>query len=1377
MAAEARDDHPGDRPRTFQEVADVARGTDGVPDDLLRALWEDATGAPGDQLSSLPSDATYRFTFIRGLEREELPTSIPPTSFRLLEEIGRGGTGTVFRAWQEDLDREVALKKLHGKRSSTRQGRKSFLAEAVTVGRLEHPNIVPVYALDSDDEEGLSLAMKLVAGESWCESLHRDEPWEDPDGAVLARHLEILLQVGNAVAFAHSRAIVHNDLKPSNVMIGEFGEVVVLDWGLAVDIAEGDRRRERLHHRSRIRRPCGTPAYMPPELARGDGDAIGVWTDVYLLGASLYEILTGVPPHRGGLLESARQALEPVEPAFPAHVPSALAALCMRALALAPEDRFPSVPVFQEELRTFLRHRESLTIAHRASAALDTLSARTWSGKPARRAVLELYEGFAATVADFRQARTLWASNRRAAEGELAAREAWAHTALRLGDLQLAETQAARLEEEGASAAQEVRAALDTAYDRRRAAERSRRRLRGGLIAALVVAFCGLTLGLVELWRHSASIEEANRRIADKNREVEAALAALEEQREATAARGSIAEDALDALAHEVRVQLIDEGGDARSHRVARAVLDTALRGWQRLRDSHQGADQASLGAARARMQVAELARTVDGDLVRARAELDSAVLILRALDPAERDTRVALAEALTQRSQVDALYQSALEPLRSALASAREAETLARGLVADGEVEARGTLAAALDARGDALVALGAAVPTWEEDSEAAYEESLGLRRALLAEHPEDEAALRALSESLLRVAIQLDTRGESSRAEELLAEMVATESAALERDPTNTRTRRRTSVALLELGRTVQAQGRVEDASELFRQSVVLRRALFHQYPESRRRQQDLDAALRAYGEHLWGQGLRKSALPIYQELLALRERLTPLRDADENRAALIPALRWLARLEASVGEVEAAHEHYREMLSLLRDGRGPDAERALGMGLAEAGKLEEIREDLLAAEQRYVEAEELLLRVLARDPEDEQAARFLPLVRTWLADVGRGGLARKSRLYAQAYADCLARYEADRDDDDALWDLTQAARQLAWVRLNEGRPEESLELARAAVRGVRELGRRAGGPDQTNASELVYALQLEADALQALGDLDGSLDPLHEALDLAILEAEAMPDDPYAQRTVLPVLSRLGLLSRKLQRWEDTVTYDAEQLRRARAIARRFPDREARRAVARALGNLATTELARGRLADARTALDEAREILDELLDTAPSDLGLLEDRAFLLRNLGSWHVADGTPAQALDLLAESDSLFARLLDASPSDTSLLLDRLNVLEEWDAGLVTAGNMTASKRVAMRALHVALELARVDSSEPAQCAPGISHMAVAAACERLGDLDGAIEHAAAALRFHQAVPHDSERVRGGLELIRAELARLRALREPSRD
>ncbi len=297
--------------------------------------------------------------------------SVPGQGERLVVRatLGRGGMGRVMLATQGSLRRDVAVKVLHAAPSV--YARESLLREALVVSRLEHPNIVPVYALGLDDRGRPALVMKRIDGVPWS-ALIKDAQhpaWAarlEQERDRLGAHLRILLAVSEAVHFAHRKGTFHRDIKPDNVMLGEFGEVYLTDWGIAVTTSD-----RITHGESQL---VGTPSMMAPEMLSGDPDKIDARTDVYLLGATLHMALTGHPRHAGTEHHALLRLVEESSPSsYPPSVPPELGALCNRATARDPDARFADAVAFRQALLDFLSHRSSLELSAAASERLGVL--------------------------------------------------------------------------------------------------------------------------------------------------------------------------------------------------------------------------------------------------------------------------------------------------------------------------------------------------------------------------------------------------------------------------------------------------------------------------------------------------------------------------------------------------------------------------------------------------------------------------------------------------------------------------------------------------------------------------------------------------------------------------------------------------------------------------------------------------------------------------------------------------------------------------------------------------------------------------------------------------------------------------------------------
>lgn len=342
--------------------------------------------------------------------------------------LGEGGMGVVHAATQTALDRTVAVKMLHPG-SVASHSALQLLREGRITGRLEHPNVVPVHTLGRDGAGRPLIVMKRIDGTPWTRTLDDVAIEERMSPAFLRTHLGHLRQVALAVHFAHDQGVLHRDIKPDNVMMGAFGEVYLVDWGVAVRLS--DAGPDGVPRARDVRRIEGTPMYMAPEMALGEGDALGAWSDVYLLGATLHHIITGDGPHDGADIRTVltRAFLSP-PPAYEDEVPAELAAIARRAMARGPEDRYESAADFADALDEFILHRGSLELCEegeRRATELETLAASD------ERVDEELEALFHEARFAFEQALRSWPENRRASDGRRKLLEAMVGYELRRG--------------------------------------------------------------------------------------------------------------------------------------------------------------------------------------------------------------------------------------------------------------------------------------------------------------------------------------------------------------------------------------------------------------------------------------------------------------------------------------------------------------------------------------------------------------------------------------------------------------------------------------------------------------------------------------------------------------------------------------------------------------------------------------------------------------------------------------------------------------------------------------------------------------------------------------------------------------------------------
>ena len=343
---------------------------------------------PGGRLpSGTPSAGSGGGTLPDATTKVPTPRA-PETNLRLFEVIGRGGMGLVYRGEQVELGRPVAFKQLLDESNETQRER--FIREARITAQLDHPNIVPVHLLEVPDRRGpIGYAMKLVLGKTLRTLLqeaaeaHEAGRKLDEEHALSTR-LEHFTKICDALSFSHSRGILHRDLKPANFMIGKFGEVYVMDWGVARPIgahagydASGTARQAIDPQLTQVGDVIGSPAYMAPEQADGRNDELDGRADLYALGLILFEVVS---------LRRAVRATNPVELFQMAsgglkaplehiskteHIPRELRAIVDKATAFAPEDRYASVAALAEDVRRFMR-------GEAVSAMRDNVFLKLW---------------------------------------------------------------------------------------------------------------------------------------------------------------------------------------------------------------------------------------------------------------------------------------------------------------------------------------------------------------------------------------------------------------------------------------------------------------------------------------------------------------------------------------------------------------------------------------------------------------------------------------------------------------------------------------------------------------------------------------------------------------------------------------------------------------------------------------------------------------------------------------------------------------------------------------------------------------------------------------------------------------------------------------
>jgi serine/threonine-protein kinase len=339
----------------FQEISSRI-----LPDNLTISL-------DGKETVQGPDESSYRLG----------QTTSSGGRFRLLRHHARGGIGDVFVATDSELHREVVVKQIQPQHADDPASRARFLIEAEVTGRLEHPGIVPVYGLGTNHKGRPFYAMRFVRGQSLKEAIDafhksRRQGKRDQVERRLALHqlLQRFIDVCNAISYAHSRGVIHCDLKPANILLGPYGETLVVDWGLAKFVSGDDATSQGAteltlrpesfssSHQTRVGRAIGTPAYMSPEQSEGRSSKLGPASDVYSLGSTLYCLITGRAPLEDQNIEAILSKLRRGEIKPPRAVnpraAAVLEAIVLKAMALRPADRYPSARALADDVERWL---------------------------------------------------------------------------------------------------------------------------------------------------------------------------------------------------------------------------------------------------------------------------------------------------------------------------------------------------------------------------------------------------------------------------------------------------------------------------------------------------------------------------------------------------------------------------------------------------------------------------------------------------------------------------------------------------------------------------------------------------------------------------------------------------------------------------------------------------------------------------------------------------------------------------------------------------------------------------------------------------------------------------------------------------------------
>ena len=323
-------------PGSGDQTVDLGRGATTVAETVAPADAAVTTQATAEPVAAAPGRLRYF------------------GDYELIRELARGGMGVVYEARQVSLNRVVAIKMILSAHLASEADVRRFYVEAKAAANLDHPNIVPIFEIGEHEDQHY-FSMKLIKGGNLADRI--EDLVRDPEAAA-----GLMATVARAVEVAHHKGIVHRDLKPANILIDEAGQPHVTDFGLAKDLGSGDG----LTKSGAI---MGTPSYMSPEQAQATHRVIGPATDVYALGAILYELLTGRPPFRADTpLDTLIQVVEsqPVHPrSLNTKVPRDLETICLKCLEKTPSKRFRSAQELADDLERFLAGERILSSSRR----------------------------------------------------------------------------------------------------------------------------------------------------------------------------------------------------------------------------------------------------------------------------------------------------------------------------------------------------------------------------------------------------------------------------------------------------------------------------------------------------------------------------------------------------------------------------------------------------------------------------------------------------------------------------------------------------------------------------------------------------------------------------------------------------------------------------------------------------------------------------------------------------------------------------------------------------------------------------------------------------------------------------------------------------
>jgi serine/threonine-protein kinase len=865
--------------------------------------------------------------------------------FRVLRPHARGGLGTVFVALDEELHREVALKQILDQHADDPVSRQRFLLEAEITGGLEHPGIVPVYGLGTYGDGRPYYAMRFIRGDSLKEAItrsHADESLRRDPGRrslELRKLLRRFTDVCYAIEYAHSRGVLHRDIKPGNVIVGKHGETLVVDWGLAKATGHAEpATAERTLMPSSASgsaetlpgQALGTPAYMSPEQARGDLDRLGPRSDVYALGATLYCLMTGKAPFDGDVAPVLRQVergdFRPPRNLDPS-IDRALEAIVLKAMAVRAEDRYASCRALAEDVERWMAGEPVAAYAEPWTRTLTRWLARHRTGVTGVAAAgLALMMGLAAVAAVQAQGKAALAVK----NGELEAanrRVTQANVELGAANGRITEANA---DLEAANA--KVRQRYDLAFE------------------AIKTFHTGVS---EDFLLQEEKLKDLRDRLLRSAQDFYGKLSALLGRDSDLASRRALARSNFELAS------LTDRVGNKRDALAAHRAVLAAREALAAL----PGADMAAtVDVGRSLIEVATLLEAI-GKTDEALATYRRAESLLRGVTDPDPASRAALA---TCRSQLGSLLSTLGrdEDALAVLGQARdEQEALADAPGAP--ADARADLATTLNRIGIRLAATGRPA-----DAERVYRRVLEVRRVLADDHPDASEYRFRLASTHVNLGILLSSTGRPGEAEAEYRQALSLYAKLVADHPAVTSFRARLAIVHNNLGVLLEGEGRLAEAEAQHREALAIRQGLVAEHPDVAALRSDLGISRRNLGVLLRHAGRPAEAEAEHREALQVHARLVAdhpdvvsyrrdLARAHESLGIALGEMGQSAAAEAEYRRAQAIHEglvadrptvtEYRNGLAISRNN--------LGVLLEQAGKPVEAEAEYRLALQLYV------------------------------------------------------------------------------------------------------------------------------------------------------------------------------------------------------------------------------------------------------------------------------------------------------------------------------------------------------------------------------------------------------------------------------------